>query len=756
MTLSVDALAVVPVVTPVVAGTAPYAGEPGQAAISHPEPYLSTATLSALTCWIDGSDTISESFSALPGWALADDTGIQEKFEPDLYWKVHNLVASQSRQESATCSAVPSTYHDIVILVAARDADGNDISEASKRAVTDLLTAVGARNVSAAQTLSFVTASVPVAAINSVSLYGEVFLTGDGQRELVHAMSGARRTVNAISTSLGGTDGTGVTVAVLDDGINHSSLNGKTTHVKRASTECTVITDLAGINSSNNQVTHGTAVAQVAAGREGIAPDANLLDIDSFGSGTTLVFCRALDWAITCDADAVNYSVSHIISKKSSCDLPNLAVHHVANEAINLGMFIVGVVRNDAAVNGTIAYKTVRNPGCATGVLTVGGIDDRRDVLGMCHDSGRGPVLDNIMMDMLLLLLPLLLLLLLKPETVASAVNITISGLFIVENDSSYFAASGTGRCSTHGDRYCTLLLEEDGELDTRQLRAALPVWADWKGPIPCTSVQFEAINASDNCSRARQPTDQIEANGPGSPGILNSVGFGVLNVGQSLNYVRNGDHIVSGSLGTVQNRTRFLKVDDPDKPLKAILSWNGPTQILFNDMRTSLTDVNLTAGDMGLEVACSGMDTVIVDSRRQVNEFAVFTPARASTCTATVTADFAAEYVLASTGSFVDEGAFVTTWTVTGNAKTISTPLEARSGEQFYADWGDDTTDIFETDGTKSHTSDVQCGGTLSLRRQDTAFGEEIEFVGLYSRGGNACAVVSDVGIYDGWSAAL
>ena len=237
-------------------------------------------------------------------------------------------------------------------------------------------------------------------------------------------------------------------------------------------------------------------------------------------------------------------------------------------------------------------------------------------------------------------------------------------------------------------------------------------------------------------------------------------MGFGVPNAGQSLNYVRNGDHIVSDSLGTVQNRTHFLKVDDPDKPLKAILYWNRPTQILFNDMRTSLMDVNLTAGDMGLEVACSGMDTVIADSKRQVNEFAVFTPARAGTCTVTVTADFAAEYVLASTGSFVDEGAFVTTWTVTGNAKTIYIPPEVRSGEQFYVDWGDDATDIFETDGTKkSHTSDVQCGGTLSLRRQDTAFGEEegeVEFVGLYSRGGNACAVVSAVGIYDGWGAAL
>ena len=110
MTLSVAALVVILTVTLAVAGTAPYAGEPGQAAVSHQEPYLSVAAISALTGWIGGSDTISESFSVLPGWALADDTGIQEKFEPGLYQKIQNLVASQLHDKNHL-PARPSRPH---------------------------------------------------------------------------------------------------------------------------------------------------------------------------------------------------------------------------------------------------------------------------------------------------------------------------------------------------------------------------------------------------------------------------------------------------------------------------------------------------------------------------------------------------------------------------------------------------------------------------------------------------------------------
>ena len=684
------------------AGTAPYAGEPGQAAVSHPEPYLSVDTISALTGWIDGSDTISESFSVLPGWALADDTGIQEKFEPGLYQKIQNLVASQLRQESVTRSAVPPTYYDIVILVTTHDADGNDISKTSKKAVADLLTEAGARNVSAAQTLSFVTASVPVAAINSVSLYGEVFLIGDGQRELVHAMSSARQTVNATGASLGRTNGTGVTVAVLDDGINHPSLNDKTTHVK-CTPLCTVVTDLAGINSSNNGVTHGTLVAHVAAGSEGIAPGASLLDINSFYGGN-LAFYHALDWAINHGADAVNYSIVHLQSKKSTCNLSTLISHHVANDAINRGMFIVGVAGNAAVINGTTTYKSVQNPGCATGVLTVGGIDDRRDDLRMYNGSGRGPVFDDNAINANAPLLkpeivaPAVKLVIPQApapprgprdmEIVAPAVKLVIPAYSVVENDRQSAVISGTSFAAPMVTGAAAVLLEEDGELDARELRAALLVGADWKGPVPCTSVQFEAIDASDNCSHARQPTDQNEANGPESLGILNNVGFGVLNVGQSLDYVRNGQHIVSGSLGAGHDRTYFLKVDDLDKPLKVILSWNSPTEVVFNDNRTSFTGASVTFLDTGMKVACPGMDTVVADSVHQVNEFAVFTPARAGTCTVTVTdVNYAAGYALASTGSFVDEGAFVTTWRTATAGETITIPLV---GTGITVDWGD------------------------------------------------------------------
>ena len=651
--------------------------ELGRAAVPDVESYLQAVAIQTRTGWVDGRDTLLESLSVLPSWALADDTGIPEKFEPGLYQKIQNLVASQPRQESSVRSAVPPQYYDIVVLVVTHDADGSDISEANKGAVTALLIEAGARNVSAAQTLSFVTASVPVTAINSVSLYGEVFLMGDGQIRLVPAMTRASITVNATSASLDGTNGTGVTVAVIDDGINHPSLNDKTVHVECTNTSCTVRTDLTGLNSTDNSVTHGTGVAQVVAGSAGIAPGASLLDIDTF-PGDSNTFYHALDWAITDGADVVNYSVSHSISKVSSCNLFGLVAHHVANEAIHMGMFLVGVAGNGAVVDGMTTYQSVQSPGCGTGVLTVGGIDDRRDDLRMYNDSGRGPVFDHSSDT-----IPLL-----KPEIVAPAVLIEVPGYYVTVIEDYALVASGTSFAAPMAAGAAAILLEEDGDLDTRELKAAMLVGADWKGPIPCTSVQFEAANATDDCSHARQPGNQTEANGPGSLGILNNVGFGVLNVEQSLDYVRDGGHIVSDSLGASQNRTHFLKVDDPDRPVKVILSWNHPTELRLN--AGSLPSADITIWDLGLEVACPGMDPVAADSARQVNEFVVFMPARAGTCTATVTTDFAADYALASTGSFVDEGAFVTTWRTTAADKSITLPLV---GTDINVDWGDGNT---------------------------------------------------------------
>ena len=677
LTLTVVVLVVMLAVTFAVAGTASHweGGEPVQTAVS--EQHLPAAIISDWTGWVDGRDTLLESLSVLPGWALADDTGIPEKFEPGLYQKIQNLVASQPKQGSQTRSAAPPQYYDIVVLVVTHDADGSDISEANKGAVTALLIEAGARNVSAAQTLSFVTASVPVTAINSVSLYGEVFLMGDGQIRLVPAMTRASITVNATSASLDGTNGTGVTVAVIDDGINHPSLNDKTVHVECTNTSCTVRTDLTGLNSTDNSVTHGTGVAQVVAGSAGIAPGASLLDIDTF-PGDSNTFYHALDWAITYGADVVNYSVSHDISKVSSCNLSGLVAHHVANEAIHMGMFLVGVAGNGAVVDGMTTYQSVHSPGCGTGVLTVGGIDDRRDDLRMYNDSGRGPVFDHSSDT-----IPLL-----KPEIVAPAVLIEVPGYYVTVNEDFALVASGTSFAAPMVAGAAAILLEEDGDLDTRELKAAMLVGADWKGPIPCTSVQFEAANATDDCSHARQPGNQTEANGPGSLGILNNVGFGVLNVEQSLDYVRDGRHIVSDSLGASQSMTHWFKVDDSDGPVKVILSWNHPTELRLN--AGSLPSADITIWDLGLEVACPGMDPVAADSARQVNEFVVFMPARAGTCTATVTTDYAAEYALASTGSFVDEGAFVTTWRTTAADKSITLPLV---GTDINVDWGDGNT---------------------------------------------------------------
>ena len=564
------------------------------------------AAIPALSGWNDGPGQLPAYLPAMPGWALADDAGIPEKFEPGFYQKVQDLVASQPRQESTTRSLPPQPlYHDIVILVTTHDADGNDVSDANKKAVAARLAENGARNVHAAKNLPFVTASVPVDAINLVSLYGEVFLMGDSQVEMVPALDTARLTVNVTGAHMDGNRGAGTTVALIDTGVNHPSINGKTTHFRCDATSCTERTDLTGLNGSDGLVTHGTTVAQVAAGSKGIAPEADLLDLN--GIGKSISFYHALDLAITRKADVVNVSVSYLVSGTSGCR-PNRVSHHVANEAINQGMLIVGITGNSALVNGRSTYQTVDNPGCATGVLTVGGIDDRGNDHGMYPESGRGPVFYTIGGAPLL-----------KPEMAAPASAIIIPGAYVSDNGQT-LTSSGTSNAAPMVAGAAALLREADGELDARELKAALLVGANWTGPVPCTSVQFKASNAADGCSHARQPVNHTEANDQESLGILNNVGFGVLNAGQSLDYVRDGGHVVSGSIGANQTMTYWLKVDGPDRPAKVILSWNHPTELRFNGAITEITGTDYTVLDLGLEVACPGMDPITADSARQVN----------------------------------------------------------------------------------------------------------------------------------------
>ena len=217
---------------------------------------------------------------------------------------------------------------------------------------------------------------------------------------------------------------------------------------------------------------------------------------------------------------------------------------------------------------------------------------------------------------------------------------------------------SGTSYSTPIVSAAAALLLGEYPDLDTRELKAALLLGADWQGPVPCTSVQYEMNDTADDCSYARQPSNPAAANGPDSLSILNNVGFGILDVGQSLQYAHpDGVHIASGRLDAGNTTSYRFEVASTTDPVKVILTWNYPVRLTAapDDTIAVPADTLPPMPNLDLKVDCPGMDAIEADSSHQNNEFAVFMPSQAGTCMATVSAESGSgvEYALASTAGF-------------------------------------------------------------------------------------------------------
>ena len=580
-----------------------------------------------------------------PGKGTADEPveGVHEKFDAGFYEKIQTLAGVPGQGISVRTDSDAGEYYDVVIVVATHDADGNDISEYNKDVVEAKLLDVGAQNIFVAERLSFLTASIPISAINAFSLHGEVYGMGDGLILASTEVDTARVTINATAASLDGADGTGVTVAVIDNGINHPLLNDKTSHVACGPGSCSEFSDIQSIYDpdDSNKVSHGTTVAHIIAtsggtAHRGVAQGVDLISIHGEPDLGALSTYHALDWAVTHGAAVSNISLSF-----GKCDGVSLrdTQRVILNDAVGKGIFVAVSASNNGHVNGTAAYHSIFLPGCFENVVAVGGISDRQNPFMMYTPSSRGPVFYNGDLSA-----PIL-----KPEIVAPANLINVPARVA---DNSFGRFSGTSFSAPMVSAAAAILIGQDGAMNPREVRAALLIGADWQGPVPCTSVQYENNNASDNCSYARQPADSTTANNSTSLGILNNVGFGILDVGQSLQYVTQGrgSHVLSGSLGAGDTRTHKFAVTDTENPVKVLLTWNAPVYL-----RTSTTFQDRHM-DLGFSVQCPGIDEVQADSSYQNNEFAVFRASQAGTCTVTVTGDSdnRHEYTLASTETFV------------------------------------------------------------------------------------------------------
>jgi subtilisin family serine protease len=263
--------------------------------------------------------------------------------------------------------------------------------------------------------------------------------------------------VGAPAAWAAGLDGTGVTVAVLDTGIDdtHPDLVGKVT-VSKDFTESGSVKDGHG---------HGTHVASLVAGtgagnpnlRKGVAPGASLIVgkvLDDGGSGSFEGVLAGMEWAVAQGADIVSMSLGG--GPSDGTDPLSLAVNELTDQG---ALFVI------AAGNSGPDPMSVSSPAAADDSLAVGAVDGD-DVLA--DFSSVGPRRRNRA---------------LKPDVTAPGVDIiaaraTGTEMGDVVND-RYTSASGTSMATPMVAGAAAVLLQRHPTWTPDQLKAALAGTAD-------------------------------------------------------------------------------------------------------------------------------------------------------------------------------------------------------------------------------------------------------------------------------------
>ena len=607
------------------------------------------------------SQTDEDAHFEVPGNLILDDDTLGPaasidapyKFDGDFYDKIQGLI-SEVPQDGDYGVHDGTRYYDVIIVVARSD-DGIDADETArenKDTIVEKLDLLGARNIASAESLSFVTASIPVAKVPGISLYDEVYAMGDGEIPVTLEVDTSRETIHAtpnnIRTAAGtNLDGRGVAVAVIDSGVNHNTAfnNRITDRVECSNGMCSPATAASVVGFNNGAVSsafpsHGTWIAQVIAAsglpaHNGIAPGVNLLDASigrhGLDSQNKHVFVNthardvvhALDWSFKNGADIANMSFGFGICRASHANTISL----ITNEAVDKGMVAVsaagnrGILYENGIARGA-AFQSITHPGCGHNEITVGVIKSNADGTPAIADySGRGPAPGTV---------------LLKPELVAPTGAIQVLSS-VAATDT--FIRGGSSFAASEVSGVTALMMQLKPEMTPVELKAALFLGANWMGPIPCTSAQYEQVNSNDNCSHARQPADRNIANNEASSlQILNNVGFGILDAAESLRYVNNApSHIISDRLvSNTDTKQYWFTVQDTTKPVKVILSWLVHPHGSI-DGQLSRTHIAVPIANLDFTVTSPDNTTIRATSDHQTNEFAVFNPTITGTYTITV-----------------------------------------------------------------------------------------------------------------------
>lgn len=247
-----------------------------------------------------------------------------------------------------------------------------------------------------------------------------------------------------------GWDGTGVTVAVLDTGID-------ATHPDLADQIVASQNFTEGEEEDGDFVGHGTHVASIVAGTgaasdqqlRGVAPGAGLLDgkvCVEYGCADSWILA-GMQWAVEQGADVVNLSLGG--PDTEGLDPLEEAVENLTEQFGTL--FVI-------AAGNSGRNQTIDSPGSADAALTVGAVDKADE---LAFFSSRGPRIDGV----------------LKPDLTAPGEDIVAANSstgFFGEPGEPYATASGTSMSSPHVAGAAAILRQQHPNWSPAQLKAAL------------------------------------------------------------------------------------------------------------------------------------------------------------------------------------------------------------------------------------------------------------------------------------------
>ncbi|MEU4092481.1 S8 family peptidase [Streptomyces sp. NPDC026673] len=321
-----------------------------------------------------------------------------------------------------------------------------------------------------------------------------------------------------------GYDGTGVTVAVLDTGVDatHPDLEDRVGTQKNFSASPDTV----------DRVGHGTHVASTVAGSgarsggkyKGVAPGARLISgkvLDDSGSGNASDIIAGMQWAVAQGAKVVNLSLGGDDTPET--DPVEQAVNELSEKTGTL--FVV------AAGNSGPTAATIGSPGSAAAALTVGAVD-RADAIA--EFSSRGPAADDS----------------LKPDLTAPGVDIVAAKAAEgVEGDPAadgYVSMSGTSMATPHVAGAAAILAQQHPDWTGERIKAVLTGSA---AATPGLSAFAQGTGRTDVARALRQQVT-------GGP---TSLGFGTARwphtddepVTKEITYRNDGDRPVTLDLAT-------------------------------------------------------------------------------------------------------------------------------------------------------------------------------------------------------------